>query len=362
MPVRQQQAPRFFHEHGYGPARLAAALARLDWSRADNLDRARALLADFVGTALAVLQEVARQRRLSPAALAGQLSERNDPDELPLLWLVTRHAAAAGQPLKLSPARQARLDAAAGPLRAHAQLLTTGELPASRLHELTPVGIDTVLALQLQQAAPTLNRPATIARLLKTAAAGEDKPRALTKRLRQLHAQLRAATPNPAQLDYATFRTLSHTLRAALLFTPGFAAAFLDERAQTAARPPSPDFDPLYFDRALTDLAAGKLDHLDVDTLVLGADASPVFRARIVQSLANGVGSLDCNDAVRERLIAASDVPEICLVACAVSRTRDDMRRALAHVQHLPADGVLGEALRRFSAIAQNGNPPGNPA
>ncbi|MFZ5724361.1 MAG: hypothetical protein ACOY33_11960 [Pseudomonadota bacterium] len=356
MPSRPQPPPPpFFREHGYGPERLATALARVDWQRPDSLSRARALIAGFVATCQALLAEVARGQRLTPAALAGRLVDRGDETERPLLWLVTCTTEAPGGPLSLSPARRARLEAAAGPLRAHARLLLTGELPAARVHELAPLDADALLALHWRElgAGASPVRPAGLVRLLKSAAHGGENRRALTARLRRLREQLATGGNVHARLDYTAFRALSTTLRHTLLFTPGLAAAFLDEAAQAAARPPSPDFDPLYFDRALADLAAGKLDHLDVDTLVLGADASPVFRARIVQALAHGIGSLDCADAVRERLIAAGTVPEICLVACAVARNRDDMRRALAQPKRLPRDGVLGEALQRFAQIAR---------
>ncbi|MFZ5757458.1 MAG: hypothetical protein ACOY3X_11180 [Pseudomonadota bacterium] len=368
MPSRQtprNPPTRFFHEHGYGPGRLAAALARLAWSQPEAMERARRLIDDFSRTALALLQEVARTRRLTPARFTGWLLDHNDPDEHALLWLVLLQAGRLHEPVRPTHTVQAQLDRHAAPLRAHAQLLLNGTLPATRLHELAPVDADTVLALHIREtaAAGQLGKPAVLARILKLAAAGEDRPKALATKLRRLRTALLAAagTAGHARLDYATFRTLPNALRRALLFTHGLPAAFLSDAAQAAARPPSPDFDALYFDRALADLADGALDHLDVDTLVLGAEASPVFRARIVQALANGSGALECADDVRERLIAAADVPEICLIACAVARHRHDMQRALAQPKKLPKDGVLGEALHRFAQIARNDagrNPP----
>lgn len=351
--------PGFFHEHGYGPGRLSAALARVDWSRADALARSRALIDDHSRTTLALLAEVARARRLSPARLAAQLVDKGDPAELPLLWLTLRQADRLGTPITLTPERRALLEQAAGPLKAHAQLLLTGALPATRLTELAPVAPDTLLTLHLKElvASGALAQPATLARLLRRAAAGEDRPRALAALLRRLRQQLVQLAGSYARLDYHDFQALPVNLRRALLFSHGLPAAFLSDTAQAAARPPSPDFDPLYFDRALGDLAAGKLDHLDVDTLLLGAEASPMFRTRIVQALANGVGSLDCADDVRERLIAASELPEICLVACAVAANRNDLQRALARLPQLPATGVLGEALHRFAQIARSDAP-----
>lgn len=346
----------FLHDHGHGAARLAAVAARVDWSQPDALPRARDALALFVDTVVELLRAEARARRRTPGALLGELAAGSAASELPLLWLALcrlEQQADGAPPKGLPPARRQLLENASAPLASHWRLLRDGTLPAARLGDIAAIDTDTLLARQLQQAVAdgTLFRANTLARLLKTAAHDGDKPRAIVARLRRLRQQLEAAPGAGARLDYATFRALPAALRRTLLFTPGLAAAFLDETAQSAARPPSPDFDPLYFDRALADLAAGQLDHLDVDTLVLGADASPVFRARIVQSLANGVGSLECADAVRERLIAASDVPEICLVACAVARHRDDMRRALAQPKQLPREGVLGEALARFAQI-----------
>ncbi|MFP5441752.1 MAG: hypothetical protein ACLGHJ_09685 [Gammaproteobacteria bacterium] len=363
----------FLHDHGHGAARLAAVTARFDWSQPDALPRAREALALFVDTVVELLRAEARARRRTPGALLGELAAASRDDELPLLWLaLCRLEQHAGEPLKgLPPARRQLLEDAAARLASHWRLLRDGTLPASRLGDISTIDTDTLLARLLQQAIAdgTIGRAATLARLLKTAAHDGDKPRAVVARLRKLRQQLESVPGAGIRLDYPTFRALPSALRRTLLFTPGLAAAFLDETAQSAARPPSPDFDPLYFDRALADLAAGRLDHLDIDTLVLGADASPVFRARIVQSLANGVGSLECADDVRERLIAASEVPEICLVACAVARHRDDMRRALAQPKQLPHDGVLGEALARFAQIvraADLDNPehdiPGIPA
>lgn len=346
----------FLHEHGYGAARLAAVVARIDWSQADALPRARDALALYADTLVELLRAEARRRRRTLGTLLNELTATSRADELPLLWLALCRLEQQDGKLKgLQPTRRQQLENSSAPLASHWRLLRDGTLPAARLADIAAIDIDTLLARQLQQAASdgTLQRTATLARLLKTAAHDEQKPRALAARLRRLQQQFATENVAPARLDYAAFRGLPNALRRTLLFTPGLATAFLTDTAQSAARPPSPDFDPLYFDRALADLAAGKLDHLDVDTLVLGADASPIFRARIVQALANGIGSLECADAVRERLIVASEVPEICLVACAVARHRDDMRRALAQPKQLPRDGVLGEALARFAQIVR---------
>ncbi len=363
---RPDNKKTFLHDHGYGPARLAAVTARIDWSRPDAFGRAREALALYAATVAELVREAARGRRRQPGTFLNELVESDDPAELPLLWLALRHAehqdakAWAG----LTPATRARLEGAALP--SHWRLLRDGMLPAPRLPDIADVDSDTLVAVYCRQACDAPGDPgmATTLRLLKFAGQlHESRHETRAALLRHLRAIRKALDDAPAPLDHAAFRTLPAAVRRELLFTPGLVHAFLDAQAQAGARPPSPDFDPLYLDRALDNLAGGTLDHVDVDTLFVGAAATPAFRAKIVSALANGSGTLECADDVRERLIAGAELPELCLVACAAGRTAGDFRRALSSLAVLPEGRVLREALLRFALIAwQQAQPSDIPA
>lgn len=363
---RPDSKKTFLRDHGYGPARLAAVTARIDWSRPDAFGRAREALALYAATVAELVREAARGRRRQPGTFLNELVDNNDAAELPLLSLALRHT--EQQDAKswpgLTPAARARLEDAA--LASHWRLLRDGTLPAPRLPDIADVDSDTLIALYCRQACDVPGDPgmATTLRLLKFAGQlheARHESRAVLQR--HLRAIRKALDDAPVPLDHAAFRTLPAAVRRELLFTPGLVHAFLDAQAQAGARPPSPAFDALYLDRALDNLAAGTLDHVDVDTLFVGAAATPAFRAKIVAALANGSGSLECADAVRERLIAGADLPELCLVACAAGRTAGDFRRALSHLATLPEGRLLREALLRFALIAwQQAQPADIPA
>lgn len=271
---------------------------------------------------------------------------------------------------RLLPAQRNALLAAASTLPAHQRLLREGFLPAARLPELAHIDTDTLLPVLAQQLqASGASRAERTLRLLKFAAQHEDKRSVLLQRVRRVQTLLQegaqeavnknatnsstanSSATNDGALSYPAFRSLPAALRQTLLFTPVLCRFFLDAQAQAAARPPSPDFDPLYLEHALEQLGRGRLAHVDVDTIFLGA-ALPAFRARIVDTLANGSGEIRCSDDVRARLLAGANQPELCLLACAAAASAGDVQRALAKLPALPGNGVLGEALYRFALIA----------
>lgn len=337
----------FLHSHGHGPQRLRVLLARVDWQAADAFAHAREALSLFVATVAELLLADARSRRLSPGARLNALVTGNDASELPLLGLALQHIEAGKGPLAgLLPRHRNTLDAAVGTLGAHVRLLRDGTLPAHRINALTPLDTETLLPILARQ---LHGEPATL-RLLKLAAQGDDTRGALLRRVRLVQTLLRDA-PGYQPLEYPEYRALPAALRSVLLFTPALHRFFLSPQAQAAARPPSPDFDPLYIEHALAELGRGRLAHVDVDTLFLAA-TSAAFRARIVATLAEGSGDLTCDDDVRERLILGANVPEICLVACAAARSPRQLQQAIAQLPALPGNGVLGEALYGFARIA----------
>lgn len=339
----------FLALHEHGPTQLAARLARVDWSRADALPAARAALALFVGTIAELLRIEARSRRMTVARLLAALARSNDPAELPLLGLVLSDMEQASPLPGLATRQRTAFAAAAAQLAAHARLLREGDLPATRLDELAPVDTESLLVvLARQQSGAGTTPPRTALQLLKLAAR-DDAPRAtLLRRLRLVRTLLEGKA---FALDYKAFRTLPASLRDVLLFTPDLLRAFLTPQAQAAARPPSPGFDPLFLDRALAELRRGRLGHVELDTLFLGARAAK-FRAGIVAALAEGSGDIACTEDVRERLLANAQTAEFCLLACAVATRGDETRRALAQLTASPAPGLLAEALRGFASIA----------
>lgn len=363
--TNNKKAPStFLGDHGYGPAQLRVVLARVDWSQSDAFARGQRALALFIATIAELLVASARAQRRSVGQLLNALVTGNDPGELPLLGLALQQLelpaarrkanAAAGAHIRGLPAKsRIALDAAARSLASHARLLREGSIPAARLTDLVDIDTDTLLPLLARQLR-TGHEPATATlRLLKLAAQSHGQPeehRSVLLRRARLLQKLPGDALAP--LDYRAFRTLPAALRQVLLFTPALARSFLDAQAQAAARPPSPDFDPLYLDHALAELGHGRLAHVDVDTLFLGAQSLPAFRARIVDVLAQGSGNLVCSDDVRERLIAGAGLPELCLVACAAAASAGDVQRALSQLAALPKNGVLGVALYRFALIA----------
>lgn len=340
-------------DHGYGAARLAAVTARIDWSRPDAMARARDALALYAGTVGELLRDAAKNRRRTLGKFLNDLIAASSETELPLLWLALRYAERNTPTTGLLATRRALLDNASAPVAAHWRLLRDGTLPAARLPEIAPVETDTLLALQAAQLAKagTLTTAASTLRLLKFAAAQNEGRAALLRHVRLVQKLVTGDAGHP-RLDYDAFRGLPAALRRVLLFTSGMAEFFLDPEALAASRPPSPAFDPLFFERALENLAHGKLDHVDVDTLFISAASTPAFRARIVTALANGSGRLACSDDVRERLIAGAELAELGLVACAAARSPDDVQRALSRLAALPRHGILGEGLLRFALIA----------
>ncbi len=316
--------------------------------------RARDALALFAGTAVELLRGAAKNRRCTFGKFLNNLVAASAETELPLLWLALRYAERDAPATGLLAARRALLDSASAPVAAHWRLLRDGTLPAARLPELAPgLSTDTLLTIQAAQlaAAGTLTTATATLRLLKLAAAHDEGHAALLHHVRLVQKLVTGDAGHP-RLGHNAFRRLPAALRRVLLFTPGMAEFFLDSEALAASRPPSPAFDPLFLERALENLARGTLDHVDVDTLFLGAGAAPAFRARIVPALANGSGRLACNDDVRERLIAGAELAELGLVACAAARSPDDVQRALSRLVALPRGRVLGEALLRFALIA----------
>lgn len=341
----------FLYDHGFGPERLRLALTRVHWTRADGFARGRAVLDRFLRTALELLIAAARRKRVSPAVFIGSLVAGGDPQERPLLWLVVRYAEEfTDVRLKVAPARLVALERSAAPMRAHWALLTRGDVPAVQLALIAPGKPKSILVWQwrqLQDRNGDTSSRATLQLLRLAGRLGGNDTDDLVRSVRQL-----LADGPRAPLSHASFRRLPTPLRRTILFTPGHAEFFLDAQAQAAVRPPSPDFDPLYLDHALTNLAAGTIDHTDLDALVIGAAHSAVNRTRIVSTLANGSGALNCSNEIRERLILGADQPEICLLACAAANRPDDVHRALARLQALPTARVLGEALRRFAIIS----------
>lgn len=357
----RQAADGFLAEHGYGPDRLAALFARIDWLAPGALARAHDALALFIDTIAELLLADARARRQSAGARLNALAGSNAPAERPLLGLALARLERSG-PLKgLLTRHRDALQAAAATLPAHARLLRDGTLPAARIADLAAIDPDTERTLLAREWLAAGASPAVTLRLLKHVAQDNPPRRQLATRLAASRRLLSYAGGSLA-LDYRAFRTLPAPVREALLFTPALTRAFLDPQAQAAARPPSPDFDPLFLDHALRELRQGRLSHVDLDTLFLGA-ATPAFRARIVAALAEGSGDLACDADVRERLIAGADQPELCLLACAAATSPRELQRALASLPALPAKGVLGEALYGFTRIAfHDALPPDVPA
>lgn len=358
MSTTRDHSSGFLAMHGYGPAQLRALLARVDWSRADSLLRAKTDLTLFLATCVEIVAAAGSKRR-SVGALVGELAVADvrqsgadaEQDERALLWLVVRYAAGSGRIWSVPPARMALLEGPGAALHAaHWRLLETGTVAPMQLPLLIPGQPQVVLqvAHRVLRAKFTVEDPRVVQHLLRLVAAlAADKPRLLLHSAQHLlHDE-----PTHGRLAYDFFRKLPAALRRTILFTPAFAACFLDTQARAAALPPSPAFDPLYIDKALEHLAGGRLSHVDVDALFMGSRDATV-RARMVAALAHGSGRLDCPADVRERLISAADVAEWCLVACAAAAGVDDMRRALARQTQLPTTGVLGKALQHFAMIA----------
>ncbi|MFP5382709.1 MAG: reverse transcriptase domain-containing protein [Gammaproteobacteria bacterium] len=349
---KKDNATGFLQAHGHGPARLATILGRVHWTRADGVVRGRQALDLFLATCAELVVDAARRQRRTPSTFVGALVAEGDPAERPLLWLLGEYFAdIRRQPLKLAASRRAMLTRAARPMRSHARLLVQGGLSASQLPDLVPNRPRSALVLMYRQLRARLpaGDPRIAAQLVRlTVRLGGDTPRPLLRTVRQLLAQ----DAHQSRITHALFRRLPATTRRAILFAPGIAAKLLDDAAQSAVRPPSPAFDPLYIEHALGRLADGSIDHVDLDALVLGARQHASLRNRIVEALADGSGRLDCAPDVRARLVGAAAQPELCLVACAAAQTPDAMRHALAALPGIPASGVLGEALHRFAVIA----------
>lgn len=349
---KKDNATGFLQTHGYGPARLSTILGRVHWTRADGISCGRQTLDLFLATCAELVIDAARRQRRTPSTLVSALVADGDPAERPLLWLLGEYFAdIRQQPLKLAATRRAMLTRAARPMRSHARLLVQGALAASHLPDLAPDKPRSALVLMYRQLRARLpaDDPRIASQLVRLVVRlGSDAPLPLLRTVRRLLAQ----NAHHSRLTHAVFRRLPAATRRAILFTPGMAAALLDEAAQSAVRPPSPAFDLLYTEHALRRLAAGTIDHIDLDALALGVRQQASLRTRVVESLADGSGRLDCAPDVRGRLVGAAGQPELCLVACAAAHTPDDMRRALAALPGIPARGVLGEALHRFAFIA----------
>lgn len=360
--TRNDKTSTFLRDHGYGADRLRATLARVRWTRPDGFARGQSVLQLFAATLVEILDGAAKARRRTLGTFLNDLVAANDPAERPLLWLAVRHAERESPIARFLPGPRALLERASMPLAAHWRLLAEGSVPAAQLPLIVPDRPKSVLVLMHRQLHARFGAgdERTTLQLLRTAMRlGKEQPLPL---LRTVH-DLLAADAVPAPVTYAAFRKLPADARRAILFTPGLAGTFLTGQARGEALPPSPDFDPLYIEQALANLAGGHLDHVDLDALVLGAHQSATLKPRIVAALANGSGTLACSDDIRERLIGASELPELCLVACAAARAPDDVHRAMARLTTFPAARVLGEALRGFALIAwQDALPAGVPA
>lgn len=343
----ERGAPSFLRAHGLDLPALRARLNALDWFADDALAQARAELALFVGTVAELLKADARAHRQAFATRFTTLLVAAPLDERGLLALALA-TLESDAPVPGINATHRRV-LATQPLHTHQRLLRDGTLPAARIPDIADADADARLTLYARELAGS----AATLKLLKFAitadAAEKSLPRsALIKRLRRVQSLLRA---DHQPLDYPSFRKLPAHVREALLFTPPLCAFFLTAEAQAAARPPSPDCDPLFIEHALTELQRGRLSHVDLDTLFL-APQTPALQTRIVTALAEGNGDLRCGDDVLERLIAGSASPAFALIACAAARHSRDVQRALAQLPGLPRNGVLGEALHRFAQIA----------
>lgn len=338
-------APAFLRAHGLNLPALRARLSALDWFADDALAQARAKLALFVGTITELIKADARAHRQVFAARFATLLVAAPLDERGLMALALA-TLESDAPLPGITASHRRA-LAVQPLHTHQRLLRDGTVPAARIADIADVDAEALLALYARELAGS----ATTLKLLKFAITADATalPRnALIKRLRRVQSLLRTGHQ---PLDYHSFRKLPANAREAMLFTPALRAFFLTAEAQAAARPPSPDFDPLFIEHALAELQRGRLSHVDLDTLFI-APQTPAMRTRIVNALADGNGDLRCDDDVLERLIAGSASPAFALIACAAARHSRDVRRALAQLPGLPGNGVLGEALHGFAHIA----------